>query len=109
MDSDQPRYPQGVGKDDDDGQGQCQTLAVRLCGMGTAAYRIPGADKGFGPIELLPGSPAMNYGLPDCIRFALSSVILTALLISHHWPEALALLLIWIACEIFTYHSRRKS
>ena len=51
----------------------------------------------------------MTYGLPDCIRFALSASILTALLLSHHWPESLALLLIWIACEVFTYLSRRKS
>lgn len=56
----------------------------------------------------------MTYGLPDCIRFALSASIiiplyvLTALLLSHHWPEALALLLIWIACEIFTYHAKRR-
>jgi len=52
----------------------------------------------------------MTYGLPDCIRFALSASILTALLLSHHYLESLALLLIWIACEIFTYHTKsRKS
>lgn len=50
----------------------------------------------------------MTYGLPDCIRFALSASILTALLLSHRWPESLALLLIWIACEIFTYHAKRR-
>lgn len=50
----------------------------------------------------------MTYGLPDCIRFALSASILTALLISHHYLISLALLLIWIACEIFTYHAKRR-
>lgn len=56
----------------------------------------------------------MNYGLPDCIRFALSASILlvpwvmTALLLSHHYLISLALLLIWIACEIFTYHAKRR-
>ena len=50
----------------------------------------------------------MTYGLPDCIRFALSASILTALLLSHHWPESLALLLIWIACELYTYSAKRR-
>lgn len=50
----------------------------------------------------------MTYGLPDCIRFALSASILTALLLSHHYLISLALLLIWIACEIFTYHAKRR-
>ena len=50
----------------------------------------------------------MTYGLPDCIRFALSASILTALLLSHRWPESLALLLIWIACELYTYLAKRR-
>ena len=50
----------------------------------------------------------MTYGLPDCIRFALSASILTALLLSHHYLISLALLMIWIACEIFTYHAKRR-